>query len=209
MLIFRLLFALMLTFSILPGIAAAGPQVFMPDEDPYYTPYDQRACLSLGSDAYAVMGLRYDNGFTICIPVLSTYFEVKNIFVSAPRSGGQLPARQWPSGADESLRVPGYTGPSMHWCGPNAYMTAYDVPNNTFTCVEIGKELPFARNPSPDPNWQPLSEVYVDGPGGTQALYPVPVDGTPTHVCRDGYVLMGMHQDANIFLCGLLFFNDS
>lgn len=196
----RPLAAALIAFIAIPSIAEAGPRVPMPDEDPYRTPYDHRACPAGTEDFSAVMGIRYDTGYTICIPVLSTWFEVKNVFTSAPRSGGRLPARQWPDTNHDHLLVPGYNGPSMHWCGPNAYMTAYNVPDNTFTCVELGKELRTNND-----SWQPLSEIYVDGPGGTQAPYAVPAPGISTHVCRGGYVLMGMHHDANIFLCGLLF----
>ncbi|MCW3783324.1 hypothetical protein [Defluviimonas salinarum] len=199
----RSLLALAAALCLAPALAAALPTIPMPDEDPYATMRDWRPCPfnANSEDYYAVMGIRYDTGYTICIPVQSSWFEVKNVFVSAPREGGKLPLRQWPDPTYDHLLVPGYSGPSMHWCGPNAYMTAYDVPDNTFTCVEIGEELPAGRNPG----WQPLSEIYVDGPGGTQAPYPVPAAGTSTHVCRDGYVLIGMHHDANIFLCGLLF----
>lgn len=200
MLCIRSIFVFLVAFCAIPTLAAAQPTVPMPDEDPYSTPRNYRPCPGWEPDYYAVMGIRFDTGFTICIPVLESWFEVKQMFTSSPRPGGQLPARQWPDPQHDHLLVPGYSGPSMHWCGPNAYMTAYDVPNNTFTCVELGKE----KNPN-NSNWQPLSVVYVDGPGGTQAPFDVPAAGTLTHVCRDGYVLMGMHHDANIFLCGLLF----
>lgn len=68
----RSLLALAAALCLAPALAAALPTIPMPDEDPYATMRDWRPCPSAGDDHYAVMGIRYDTGYTICVPVLST-----------------------------------------------------------------------------------------------------------------------------------------
>lgn len=80
-----------------------------------------------------------------------------------------------------------YTGPTMHWCGPDQYMTGVDVLNNRFNCARF----PTASNIN-----------Y------TQHLGPIVIDSTTQrngmHACPRGTVLVGAHFTNNTFLCAEL-----
>ena len=171
-----------------------------------FVPFPDRLCQELSEEVNAVVGIRHDNRFIACSRIRDpgfTRFAKGPIVISAPTGPGgrDLPANQWPATAPENLRLP-YSGPSMHWCGAGKYMIGY-TPPNTFHC----RALNLAPRATGTP---PLTILRLDGPPGssvntfTTISFPDASLGRTNrmHACPNGFVLVGMNLDANIFLCG-------
>ena len=104
---------------------------------------------------------------------------------------GARPDNQWPPDA-VTRAAHAYTGPAMHWCGPNRYVTGVHVANNAFSCAE----LPAATNRNYTSR---LGHLIVDS--GSR-----PTQRSNMHACPAGTVLVGAHFATNTFLCAELAF---
>jgi len=96
---------------------------------------------------------------------------------------------QWPPDAVTRAAY-AYTGPTMHWCGPDQYVTGIDVLNNRFNCARF----PTASNIN---FTQRLGPIVID-PGTS------PTVRNNMHACPRGTVLVGAHFTNNTFLCAEL-----
>jgi len=93
----------------------------------------------------------------------------------------------WPP--DTETRVAhNYTGPDMHWCGPDRFMTGVHVGNNQFNCSRFTSTL-IGRNYTTS-----LGHVIVDGSTSRSGM----------HACPRGTILVGAHFGSNLFLCAEL-----
>lgn len=152
----------------------------------------------------AIVGIRYDMGFDLCVELDPQYYlPTESYFRSAGRDGN-LPDSQYPSTATGPYRT-NYAGPSMHWCGPGAYLVNYSGENNIFICGEL---RPRQGTIAPEP---PLQTLVADGPApfviNQFTVVPFEHNGTrgELHACPEGYIVVGLHLDANVFLCGLIY----
>jgi hypothetical protein len=102
---------------------------------------------------------------------------------------GVQTTNQWPPDAVTRAAY-AYTGPTMHWCGPDQYVTGVDVLNNRFNCARF----PSATNINYTPR---LGNVVLD-PGTS------PTVRGGMHACPRGTVLVGAHFGNNTFLCAEL-----
>src|SRR5262245_27077365 len=99
-------------------------------------------------------------------------------------SGG---SNAWPP--DSETRVAhNYTGPAMHWCGPDRFMTGVHVGNNQFNCSRFTSSF-FGRNYTTS-----LGHVIVDSSTSRNGM----------HACPRGTILVGAHFGSNLFLCAEL-----
>ncbi len=102
-------------------------------------------------------------------------------------SGG---ANAWPP--DTETRVAhNYTGPAIHWCGPDRFMTGVNVGGNAFNCSRF-TATGTGRNYTSS-----LGHVIVDG-GANQTVR------NGMHACPRGTILVGAHFGQNLFLCAEL-----
>ncbi|HET6520687.1 MAG TPA: RICIN domain-containing protein [Geminicoccaceae bacterium] len=107
-------------------------------------------------------------------------------FMTGERTDGLPAPAVWPP--DPATRVQhGYTGPAMHWCGPNQFVTGIHVAGNLFLCSTFvgGERLNYTSR---------LGRLIV-GPG---------VVRRGMRACPPGSVLVGAHFDNGIFLCAEL-----
>jgi hypothetical protein len=163
-----------------------------------------RAC-PLGS---VIAGIRHDQGELLCLRIDTERFELGEQELDGPAGAGRrLPLSQWPDTATSAQRTVGYSGPSLHWCGAGRAMQAYNAGINTFSCQTL-----TARSNAEPP--APLLAMRIDaspqlaGPGHrlTVHRYTDRNNRSQTlHACPEGWALMGLHLDGNIFLCGLVY----
>lgn len=99
---------------------------------------------------------------------------------------GSTATNQWPPDA-VTRAAHNYTGPTMHWCGPNRFMTGVHVLNNAFNCTE------FASGSNRNYTTR-LGHIVVDT--GTQR--------SGVRACPRGTILVGAHFTNNALLCAEL-----
>ena len=99
---------------------------------------------------------------------------------------GVTATNQWPPNTVTRV-AHNYTGPTMHWCGPNRFVTGVHVLNNAFNCAELSSGT--NRNYTTR-----LGHVIVDT--GTVR--------NGVRACPRGTVLVGAHFVNNTFLCAEL-----
>ncbi len=97
---------------------------------------------------------------------------------------------QWPPDAVTRAAY-AYTGPSIHWCGPDQYVTGVDVLNNRFNCARFPTATTTLNYT------QRLGTIVVNGA-------PNPTQRSGMHACPAGTVLVGAHFGNNTFLCAEL-----
>lgn len=96
---------------------------------------------------------------------------------------------QWPPDA-VTRAAHNYTGPSMHWCGPDRFMTGVHVANNAFNCTafDTGSNRNYTTR---------LGHLRVDGGANLTVR-------SGMHACPRGTVMVGAHFATNTFLCAEL-----
>ena len=101
-------------------------------------------------------------------------------------NAGAQTTNQWPPDA-VTRAAHNYSGVTMHWCGPNKFMTGVHVLNNTFNCTEFdtGNSRNYTRR---------LGHLTVDT-GTTR---------NGVRACPRGTVMVGAHFTNNAFLCAEL-----
>ncbi|HQU88377.1 MAG TPA: hypothetical protein PK620_06740 [Denitromonas sp.] len=176
------------------------------DSQKMFAPFRDRLCQERSEEVNAIVGIRHDFKWIACSGIRDqgfTRFVKGSVEISGPRGPGgrDLPIRQWPATAPENLRLP-YSGPSMHWCGAGKYMIGY-TPPNTFHCRALSLRPGATGAP-------PLTVLKLDGRPrfNASSFTTISFDDSSRgqtelmHACPNGFVLVGMHLDANIFLCG-------
>jgi hypothetical protein len=99
---------------------------------------------------------------------------------------GVTATNQWPPSSVTRV-AHNYTGPTMHWCGPNRFMTGVHVLNNAFNCTE------FASGSNRNYTTR-LGHLVVDT-GTTR---------NGVRACPRGTILVGAHFANNAYLCAEL-----
>lgn len=195
---------LIIATLLVPGSCFAQFDWQSTNSEKNFAPFPDRSCLEHSGEVNALVGVRHDYKWIACSRISVARFDRGPIVRSGPRGpGGRgLPLNQWPATAPANLRLT-YSGPSMHWCGAGNYMIGY-TPPNTFHCRAL-------RLKAGATGAQPLTILKLDGPPrfGVTTFTTITyidsmrgVDSELMHACPDGFVLVGMHLDANIFLCG-------
>lgn len=93
----------------------------------------------------------------------------------------------WPPDP-ETRAAHNYTGPAMHWCGPDRFMTGVHVGRNQFNCSQFAA-TGIGRNYTTS-----LGHVLVDTTTARNGM----------HACPLGTILVGAHFGSNRFLCAEL-----
>jgi hypothetical protein len=118
---------------------------------------------------------------------LNTFVTLSGNLTTAERVDTGVQANnQWPPDAVTRAEY-AYSGPTMHWCGPDQYVTGVHVLNNSFNCAQF----PSGSNRNYTPH---LGHVILDT--GTVR--------NNMHACPLGAVLVGAHFSNGVFLCAEL-----
>jgi hypothetical protein len=146
------------------------------------------------------------NNMHSCPPghIVTGFHSVDNeLLCTGPFSNGQsLVVNERVDAENSSLPWPdntvvrtahNYTGPDMHWCGPDSFITGIHEQANSFSCAS------FASGSNRNYHTR-LGHFVVDTTTQRSGL----------HACPRGTVLVGAHLDSNRFLCaGLPFCEDN
>jgi hypothetical protein len=132
---------------------------------------------------YIMTGVHVNNNQLLC----TGPFEAGQSFLTVNEQLDFL--SQWPPDA-VTRAAHNYTGPTMHWCGPNRFMTGVHVANNTFNCTE------FASGSNQNYTTR-LGHIVTDGGANLTVR-------SNMHACPRGSVLVGANFASNTFLCAEL-----
>lgn len=135
-------------------------------------------------DGFAVSGIHADNDVLLCMRMLRPGYQLSS---AAALSVGITSTNQFTRTTRPAL---GYTGPNLHWCGPNRFMVGIDLKNNTNTLLCSA----WAASPPVAGGAPPLLLVVDQPPSATQR--------NGLHACPQGWAVMGAHIGRNIFVCG-------
>jgi hypothetical protein len=139
-------------------------------------------------------GIRHDRAEILCMQ-LPEGVSMRFLVSSLPLADG-APRYRWPSSAAPNRRIPGYTGPDMHWCGPDRVVVGYNGQANMLQCAElVSGAIDVLRVDGPLAGGAPHQYAYADGAGSRYIM----------HACPEGWALVGLHLGGNTFLCGLVY----
>ena len=132
-------------------------------------------------DGFAVSGIHAGNNVLLCMRMLRPGYQLST--VATPSAGNTATSRFTPA----TQPALGYRGPDFHWCGPNRFMVGIDLQNqtNTLLCSVWSASPPVSGG---------LRLVVDQPPAATQR--------NGLHACPQGWALVGVHLEQNIFLCG-------
>jgi hypothetical protein len=175
----RTLHALLTVLALSAGLDSAKAAEFVDGNTPPTVRNNMHSCPPLS----IVTGVNVAANHFLC---LGTFVDSAGSLTTAERVDL---GSQWPPDAVTRAAY-SYTGPTMHWCGPDQYVTGIDVLNNRFNCARF----PTASNIN---YTQRLGPIVIDY--GTS-----PTVRNNMHACPRGTVLVGAHFTNNTFLCAEL-----
>jgi hypothetical protein len=118
---------------------------------------------------------------------LNNFVDIAGFLTTGERvDTGVRADNQWPPDAVTRAAY-AYAGPTMHWCGPDQYMTGVHVLDNSFNCARF----PAAANRNYTTQ---LGHIVIDTSTVRNNM----------HACPRGTVLVGAHFGNNTFLCAEL-----
>jgi hypothetical protein len=182
----------LLAFLIAPPALVAAPivQELVQQAPTAASAGGVRACPT----GYAMAGWRADRNELLCLRMQRGGYTLGR----PVRDQGMTSTNQFPGRVlalvtvetpDAFAYIP-YRGPSLHWCGPSRVMVGVDGATNTLLCATWA-----TTGASPE---QSALAYALDLPPHTTVR-------ADMHACPPGMAMMGVHADANTFVCGEIY----